>query len=131
VSARIATGGPVAVILVVDDEVQLARSIDRLLARHGYSVRTARSGAEALRMLDGVDVLLTDIRMPGMDGIELIAAVKERRPAIRCCIMSGDADARGMETASPMVEGRLAKPFSHEDLLALIDGLGGSPPRDR
>jgi CheY-like chemotaxis protein len=119
----------VAVILVVDDEVQLARSIGRLFGRHGYSVRTAHSGAEAILLLDGVDILLTDVRMPGMDGLELVAAVKERYPAIRCFIMSGDAGARGMESAAPMVEGRLAKPFKNEDLLALIAGPSGSSPQ--
>jgi two-component system nitrogen regulation response regulator GlnG len=118
----------VAVILVVDDEVQVARSIDRVLVRHGYQVRTAHSAAEALGKLDGVDVLLTDLRMPGIDGLELVAAVKERHPAIRCGIMSGDAGARGMETAPPTVEGRLPKPFRNEDLLALIARLCGSPP---
>lgn len=112
-------------ILIVDDEVQVARSIERLLHRHGYDVRTARSGPEALRLLDGIDLLLTDIGMPGMSGLELVAEVKRLHPAVRCCVMSGDAGAEGMESASPLVDGRIGKPFTHQALLALVRGDGG------
>jgi CheY-like chemotaxis protein len=118
----------VALVLIVDDEVEVARSIGRVLRRDGFDVRTARSGVEALEMLDGVDILLTDVRMPGMSGLELVAEVKRAHPAIRCCVMSGDAGAEGVAAAAPMVEGYLGKPFSHEKLLALVRGARAPPP---
>jgi DNA-binding NtrC family response regulator len=118
----------VALILLVDDEVQVARSIDRLLRRYGHQVRMASSGADALRMLDGVGLLLTDVRMPGMTGLELIIEVKRVRPAIRCCIMSGDPGAEGMVDAAPLVDARIGKPFTHDTLLGLI--VGRRPGRD-
>jgi CheY-like chemotaxis protein len=103
----------------------VTRSIARLLRRQGYEVRTAASAAEALDMLDGVDLVLTDVRMPGMSGLQLAAMVKQARPGVLCCIMSGDVGAEGMLSAAPQVDGRIAKPFSHHDLLALIRAAGG------
>jgi DNA-binding NtrC family response regulator len=111
-------------ILVVDDEVQVTRSIARLLRRHGHEVRTAGSAEEALGMLDGVELLLTDVRMAGASGLELAAQVKRLHPTLRCCVMSGDVGAEGMQPSAPNVDGRIAKPFSHEALLGLIGGKG-------
>ena len=113
-------------ILIVDDEVQVARSIERILRGHGHDVRTARSGPEALRLLDGIALLLTDIQMAGMSGLELVAEVKRLHPALRCCVMSADAGAEGMESTSPLVDARIGKPFTHQALLALVRGDGGS-----
>ncbi len=109
-------------VLIVDDEVQLTLSVARLLRRRGHDVRTATSGAEALGMLDGVDLLLTDMRMPGMNGLELIAEVKRRRPGVRCCLMSGAFGSEGTAAAEALVDAHLSKPFSHDDLLALVQG---------
>jgi CheY-like chemotaxis protein len=118
----------VAVILIVDDEAEVSRSIARVLRRRGYTVRIAGSGAEALGMLDEVDVLLTDVRMPGMSGLELVTAVKAARPAIRCYVMSGDTGVESIAGGAPMVDGYLGKPFTHVDLVALI-GHSEEPPR--
>ncbi len=128
-----------ALVLIVDDEVQVARSIERLLRRGGYEVRTAQSGAEALALLDGVDVLLTDLRMAGMSGLELVAEVNRRRPEVRCCVMSGDGGSAGLELAAaarlptePIIAARLGKPFANDELLAMLarvrDPQGSSAP---
>jgi CheY-like chemotaxis protein len=110
----------VSSILVVDDEVEVGRSLKRLLGRDGHDVRTARSGHEALQMLDGIELLVTDVRMPGMSGFELAAEVRRRLPAIRCCLMSGDASAEGMQSTTAFVDARIAKPFVNQDLLDLV-----------
>lgn len=115
-----------ALVLVVDDEVQVARSIARVLRRKGHDVRVAHSGLQALGMLGGVDLLLTDARMPGMSGLELIGRARALRPELRCCIMSGDASAEGMADGVAHVDDRLAKPFDHETLVALVERF--SPP---
>jgi len=125
-------------ILVVDDEVQVARSIARLLRRHHYEVRTAHAGLEALAQLEGVAIVLTDLRMPGMSGVELALEVKRRAPEVRCCLMSGDGGAlnatpcEGIDRASVMssaIDARLGKPFAHDDLLDVIARLARPRPQ--
>ena len=120
-------------ILVVDDEVQVARSIERVLRRHGYDVRTAHSGADALAQLDGVGVMLTDLRMAGMSGIELAHAVKRTCPEVRCCLMSGDGGAlggiEGADITPSQIDARLGKPFANSDLLEVVARLSSAAPR--
>ena len=67
-------------ILVVDDETSILNTLQILLRGEGFEVTVAVSGREALERFDDVapDVVLTDIRMPGMSGLELLAAVRER-----------------------------------------------------
>lgn len=79
-----------ATILVVDDDRHVLESILLLLSAHGYPVVTAASGAEALERLDDreVKVVLTDIRMPGMDGIELAGKIHEHDPDLPVIIMT-------------------------------------------
>ena len=108
-------------ILVVDDEEQIALSVARLLRRAGFDVCVATSGRAALELLEGVDVLLTDVRMPVMTGIELALEAKRRSPEIICCLMSGDGSAaQRAGRADPAITGRLDKPFDLSELLALI-----------
>ncbi len=76
-------------ILVVDDEPSIGRLYREELEDEGYEVRVASSGSEALEVLDGFDpdVVTLDVKMPGMDGIETLRALKERRrtlPVILC-----------------------------------------------
>ena len=69
-------------ILIVDDEVNARTALAELLRDEGYSVETAADGFKALPRLDDFnpDVLLTDLKMPGMDGIALMRKSKEREP---------------------------------------------------
>ena len=66
-------------ILVVDDEGAIRYSISKTLQRLGYQVHTAETGEEALEMMQRqeYDVVLTDIRMPGLTGVELLARIQE------------------------------------------------------
>jgi putative two-component system response regulator len=81
-------------ILVVDDDHQVLESILLMLSAHGYQVVTADCAAEALDRLDDreIKVVLTDIRMPGMDGIELAAKIHERDPDLPVLIMTAYAE---------------------------------------
>jgi CheY-like chemotaxis protein len=92
--ARVAGDG--RVILVVEDEAPVRSLVSRVLARDGYSVLQAATGEEALeriRTFDGpIDLVLTDVVMPGMDGRELATAVAGRRPDARIVLMSGYSD---------------------------------------
>jgi len=90
-------------VLVVDDEDSLRRAFVRLLTRKGHSVLEARRGSEALDILDqrDVDVVLSDITMPDMSGVELLREVRARKPNVPVILMTG---APHLETAMKAVE---------------------------
>jgi putative two-component system response regulator len=81
-------------ILVVDDDQLVLGSFVMLLDAHGYKVMTAENAEEALDRIERAspDIVLTDIRMPGMDGIELAGRIHERDPEIPVLIMTGHAE---------------------------------------
>jgi len=90
-------------VLVVDDEEDFLQTLASRLSRRGLDVRVAASGEEALAVLDRceVDVVVLDIRLPGMDGITALKEIKMRHPATEVVILTGFADPktaiRGME----------------------------------
>jgi len=104
-------------VLVVDDDPVVGKSFDRVLSGKGYAVITARNGEEALRKLnnENYDVVFTDIKMPGMSGLEVAERVKASQPWLPVVIVTGygtdDNEARA-EAAG--VSGFLRKPLSPE-----------------
>lgn len=78
-------------ILVVDDDPVVGKSFDRVLTKKGYNVITAASGEEALRKLaaEDYDVVYTDIKMPGMSGLDVAERVKAKRPWTPVVIITG------------------------------------------
>lgn len=78
-------------VMIVDDEVDLLQSLSRAFTRRGLRVATAESGSRALDILDSVlvDVMVLDVKMPGMDGLEVLTRVKERHPSIQVILLSG------------------------------------------
>jgi PAS domain S-box-containing protein len=124
-------GGNAGTVLLVEDEAAVRAIARRVLERAGYQVRTARHGADALRVLDEcdarVDVLLSDVVMPEMGGLELAARVAERLPGVRVVLMSGYADADlGAIGQDGMVDGFVAKPFTAESLLETMHQVARS-----
>ena len=117
-------------VLVVDDEGAIRDMLARLLRKHGLSVTTATDGLDALRHIEGdepFDLLVTDMIMPGMDGSELIAAARARRPSLAVLAISGYAGDLARRNISADVPW-LQKPFSAHDLIAAID-RALAPPR--
>jgi len=119
VPAAAAPAADKAQVLIVDDDESIRRLCQRLLGG-GYAVATAASGREALAALDrqAYDLLLTDIKMPEMDGFELIGEALKRRPALKVLAMSGlltDDMQNRLRTCAPAC-GVLRKPFTSTGL---------------
>jgi two-component system, cell cycle sensor histidine kinase and response regulator CckA len=111
-------------VLVVDDETAVRRFAVRVLQRDGYDVLEAADGHEALEMLRAgqptVDLIVSDIVMPRVNGVELMQAVTESHPHIPVVLMSGYATAALSELGIATPCSILPKPFPAERLLAEV-----------
>jgi two-component system alkaline phosphatase synthesis response regulator PhoP len=108
-----------ATVLVVDDEGAIRYSVTKTLERVGYQVVTASSGEEALDILasQGFDVVLTDIRMPGISGVDLLAQIKEQSPDAVVILMTGYASlGTAVESLRLGAHDYLIKPSTSEDI---------------
>jgi DNA-binding response OmpR family regulator len=113
------TNGEDAYILVVDDEGAIRYSISKTLQRVGYQVHTAASGEEALEMMQRqeYDVVLTDIRMPGLSGVDLLARIKEQAPDAVVILLTGYASLEtAIESLRLGAHDYLVKPSSSQDI---------------
>lgn len=113
-------------ILVVDDEVALLELTKEILTIYGYTVLCAESAEQALEVLNSksVDLLLSDVIMPGMDGYQLATEVEKRYPKIKIQMASGFIDDRKINLANETLhQQRLHKPFSPKELLRRIRHL--------
>ena len=112
-------------ILLVEDDDAVRSAVHRMLRLEGHDVMAARDGADALEQSDGhegdVDVLVTDVVMPGMSGPELARVLRTRRPRIGVIYCSGhageDLDQRHVEPTDAVF---LQKPVPHEVLSCAI-----------
>jgi CheY-like chemotaxis protein len=104
-------------ILVVDDDPVVSKSFDRVLTPKGYAVIAAAGGSEALEKLENehYDVVFTDIKMPGMDGIEVARRIKASRPWLPVVIVTGyGSEENEAQAREAGVTGFLRKPLSPE-----------------
>lgn len=111
--------GEEAFILVVDDEGAIRYSISKTLQRVGYQVHTAASGEEALEMMQfqNYDVVLTDIRMPGLTGVELLAQIKKQAPDAVVILLTGYASLEtAVESLRLGAHDYLVKPSSSQNI---------------
>lgn len=109
-------------VLVVDDDAVVGRSFDRVLADKGYDVSTALNGKEALNKCGGeeYDVVFTDIRMPGMDGLEVARRIKAKCPWTPVVIITGYGTEENEAEAEVLgVSGFVRKPLTPE----MIEGI--------
>jgi CheY-like chemotaxis protein len=115
----------VARILVVDDEQHIRLLVATILKQHGYRVVEAANGMEALRYLEedrNFALLITDIRMPQMDGIQLTGAVRKQFPALPIIVMSAYLN-ESQEALTKGATSFLPKPFSYGRLLSALPTL--------
>ena len=111
-------------VLVVDDDPVIGKSFDRVLTRKGYLVVSAENGQEALNKIakEDYDAVFTDIKMPGMDGIEVAERVRAKRPWTPVVIITGYGSAENQARAEAAgVRGFLRKPLSPEMIEKSLD----------
>ena len=128
-------------ILFVDDEVHILRSIQRLMVSRSYKTFYAASGAEALRLLEtqAVDVVVSDMMMPEMNGYDLLLKIRNTRPSVARVIVSGYAHAELIQRAvmQGIAAAYLVKPLDVETLVMVLEqcrlmreAMGDSVARD-
>ncbi|HET7676435.1 MAG TPA: PAS domain S-box protein [Candidatus Limnocylindrales bacterium] len=125
-----ASAGALGAVLLVEDEILVRRLAERVLRAEGYDVTVAGNGSEALAQATGleqVDILVTDIVMPGMSGLELADRLGPDHPRLKVLYMTGYPGDEG----DGLVAGRpvLSKPFTPEALLAAVRTAAGAGPR--
>ena len=109
-------------ILVVDDEAQITRVLKTTLSSHGYGTRTAGDGNEALLVMKdwSPDLVITDLRMPNMDGLELCRRVREKS-LIPIIVLSVKGEERTkVEALDAGADDYVTKPFNVNELLARV-----------
>jgi DNA-binding NtrC family response regulator len=110
-------------VLVVDDEQVIVRALQKYLTQEGYAVMTAADASEAIEALKThrFDLLLTDIQMPGMDGIELTREARRMIPDIQCLVMTGHGSiASAVEAMKAGAFHYVTKPFELDDVGLLV-----------
>jgi two-component system cell cycle response regulator CpdR len=114
-------------ILLIDDDVDFRTMLRRRLERAGYAVTEAGNGQEGLKQLNesSVDLVLTDIIMPDMEGVEAVMHLKRTRPELKVIVMSGGGRLTPdsyLKLALKVGAFRaLSKPFATEDLLEAVE----------
>jgi len=120
-------------ILIVDDEPLVLSSLRRLLAREDFEVALAASGPEGLGLLEKgeFDLVLSDYKMPGMNGLEFLDQVRRRWPGPRRLMLTAQADPAQIAEAlaSGLLVRSMAKPWDNRALVeALRDAFGSRAP---
>lgn len=111
-------------VMLVDDEAAFIETLAKRLTKRGLTVSTAPSGFDALKMLEqdtSIDIIILDVKMPGMDGIETLQAIKKLRPLVEVIMLTGHA------TVDSAIEGMklgamdyLMKPCDTEVLMSKV-----------
>jgi two-component system cell cycle sensor histidine kinase/response regulator CckA len=106
-------------VLLVEDEPMVRGVAERALSRHGYTVITADNGEDALEILHGgqqIDLLVSDVVMPGMDGPTMVAEARKDQPELKVLFMSGYAEEQLRKSLNVDNASFLPKPFSVQEL---------------
>jgi DNA-binding NtrC family response regulator len=111
-------------ILVIDDEAIVRTSCSRTLSPEGYEVKLSQNGADAMKMLEeeSFDLVLTDLKMPDIDGIEVLKMIKQRWPRTEVIVVTGY---QTVDTAVKAIKlgafDYLEKPFTPDSLVAAVN----------
>lgn len=108
-------------IMLVDDEARYLETTGKLLSKKGYDVQTAASGPEALEKLtkQNVNVVILDVKMPGMDGIATLKEIKKQFPSVEVIMLTGHATVESaIDGLKAGASDYLMKPAEVDDLIA-------------
>ena len=130
-AASVEPRGGSETVLVVDDRADVAELARAILRDYGYSTLLARHGREALEILDDhpeIDILFSDLIMPGMDGLSLAREARRRRPSLKVLLTTGYAEASLERTGLPRPEFEiLNKPYRRADLIRRVRTVLDAP----
>ena len=117
-------------VLIVDDDIDLLDTLERLLGRFGYRCLTASSGAEAMQVIqaESPDLVVTDLHMPGMDGAAVARCARAHCPPIPVVLMTAypaRMPHRQVQEAGATIQ--VAKPFANLDLVHAVQRALGDP----
>ena len=124
-----ARGGELTRILIAEDEARIASFLEKGLNAEGYSTVVARQGPEALRLASSgaFDLLILDLGLPGMDGFDVLGALRRRDPDLPVIVVTARAGVA--DTLAGLEQGAnvyIAKPFAFGELIARVRGLVAS-----
>jgi DNA-binding response OmpR family regulator len=111
-------------VLLVEDEFSVAKGLEMVMTEDGYDVDLADTGREALHKFwtkDNFDLMVADLRLPDIDGMEVIQRVKEKRPETRVIIITGYPSVSSAVQAAKMgISDYLRKPFTDDEFLTAV-----------
>ena len=112
------------IVLVVDDEAMIRNLVERILSKEGYNILQAQDGEAALDIVNSqkVDIIVSDMNMPGMDGLCLLKILKKVRPEIGVVMMTGEGDEYTVKDA--LLAGAdeyIAKPFESFEIKMIVE----------
>lgn len=131
----IASAGGAVTLLIVDDEEMLVELLHRLVTRHGYAAVSAVSAKEALTVFEAnrgkIDLVITDLMMPDMDGKQLAQELLRRDPATRILISTGYSDPTDITyLLEAGARGVVMKPYQADRLFEAINAAMSDEPRE-
>ncbi len=111
-------------VMVVDDELMMRKLVEKVLTRDGFQVVLAEDGEDAIRVLSEkrVDIIISDIKMPRMNGFELLKSVKQLYPNISVIIMTAYGDTYSVKDALLLgADEYLTKPFQTHEIALIVE----------
>ncbi|MFC2149086.1 response regulator [Candidatus Auribacterota bacterium] len=113
-------------ILVVDDNIEQVNILEKIFKREGYPVKIASNGYDALEVVqsESIDIVITDMSMPGMNGLKLLKLIKEQKPQVQVIIITAFGEWGAY--AEALKEGAyefLNKPFKIEEIMNLVKAI--------
>lgn len=113
-------------ILIVDDEQNVCNLLNKIFVKEGYTTYTAYNGEEALKIIDSneIDIVITDIKMPGMTGVELLKNINKIDPSIKVILITAFATLdTALEALRSGAKDYIIKPFNIEDVLMAVNKI--------
>jgi ActR/RegA family two-component response regulator len=110
-------------VLLVEDEAGVAKGLKMILSKEGYAVDVTKTGLKALEVFrgNGFELVVTDLRLPDIDGLDVVRVIKEERPETKVVIITGyPSVSSAVESAKLGVSDYLRKPFTDDDFMAAV-----------